>query len=372
MKQILFITFLLLLYSCNSDNIIVEEKKDNPDQISFTRDKTDLAQIKTATIKERPVAEQISCTGRIIAKPQNRAKISLPYAGYVKTINIQEGQFVKKNKVMLTLEHPDFIEAQKLYLQSKSELEMMKKEYERQKTLQNNGAGTGKVYEKAVAEYEQLKIEVQALKLKLNLVNINTDLIEKGTLISSIPVIAPIDGIINELNVSIGQFIQPEEVMMEIIGDKGFQFSLQVFEKDINRVDIGQKVIIDCNMPESLHTSHFGHVTSIGNFVDDMSKTFTVIAEPDEQYPGMRHGIFINSIIHLEEELKPVLPETAIAEDGDKTYVFIATTDTSFIRQYVKTGIGEFGYIIILEPDLKGKNVVVEGANYLKAEMISE
>jgi cobalt-zinc-cadmium efflux system membrane fusion protein len=372
MKQILVFISLLLFISCNEEKEKELSEQSPSDKITFTKQKMDLAGIQTDYIDSVIVSDQITCTGRIKARAQNRASISVPFEGFINKIIVREGQYVNKNSILLYLQHPEYIELQKLYLQNKADLELFEKEYQRQKSLNENGAGTGKVYEQVLTQYEKLKVEIKALELKLELLNINANQISSGNIIKSVPVLSPVDGIINELDVSLGQFIKPEDMLMNIIGNNGFFLELDVFEKDINKIEKDQIVLIDCNMPESNLISHSGYITHIGNMVDDMSKTFKVIAEPSEQYSGMRQGIFLNAKINVSEEKMPALPENSIVNEEDRKFVFIAQSDTTFVKQYVTTGINSNGLVAIVSPNLIGKRIVVEGTNYLKAELESE
>lgn len=373
MKNIVISISLLFLLSCGSDENIYEkgsEKEAN--RISFTTEQLKMAGIQTSEIEYKKMTKHIFCTGRLEVTPQNRANISVPIEGYVKNINVLKGQNVKQNAVLITLQNPVFVEKQKNYLQTKEQHDLLLKEYNRQKVLNENKAGTGKIFEQSIAELNELKIELEASKLELSMINIDANAISADNIKSSIPVLSPINGIINEMNVTIGQYIKPDDMLMEIIGNDDFHIVLDVFEKEINKVNIGQDVIYECNIPESDTNLHIAEIYHIGNYIDDISKTFKVIAKPSKIYPGMRHGIFLTAKIQLSEENYPALTEEAVLSEGDDRYIFLADSDTSFVKQYVKIGIVDQGYISILSPGMKGKKVVVKGSNYLNAELNAE
>lgn len=373
MKNIIISILLLFILSCSSDENIYEKQPDeNNNLVTFTTEQLKLAGIRTSGIEYKKMAENIFCTGRLEVSPQNIGNISAPLDGYVKNINVQKGQYVKKNAVLITLKNPVFVEKQKKYLQTKEQYELLEREYNRQKVLNENKAGTGKLFDKAIAELNEHKIELEALKLELAMINIDVNTISADNIKSSIPVLSPLNGIINELNVTIGQYIKPDDMLMEIIGNDEFQVVLDVFEKEIIKVNIGQDVVYECNIPECDTNLHIAKIYHVGNYIDDISKTFKVIAKPEKIYPGMRHGISLSARIQLSQLNQQALPEEAVLSEGDDKYVFIAASDTSFIKQYVKTAKVVDDYVSIVTPDMKGKKIVIHGANYLKAELSDE
>jgi cobalt-zinc-cadmium efflux system membrane fusion protein len=369
MKYTLFAFILLFLFSCESaeDNKLGEEEIPS-DEISLSYDKVESAGIETGLLSEIPLSEKIYCKGRLTAKPNNRVKYSSPLEGFVKRIFIQNGKFVKKGALLLSLEHPDFIELQKDYLIAESNLKFLEKEYARQKTLFESKAGKRKEYEKISSEYENAKAEYAALKAHLRMLKFNTDKLNSDNIRSSVNLYAPISGNINEINIALGQHVGTEDVLFEIINNNDFFLELNVFERDVQRIHIGQKLSFNFSMSAGIDSMYVAEIVSVGNYIDPLSKTFTVHALPKKQIEGMRHGIFINAEIHMNDEKLLALPDEAIISEGEKSFIFIVEDDTRYIRTEVQTGIRSDDYTQILNPELKDKTIVLKGANYINAE----
>lgn len=367
--SLIIITFSTLI-ACNQK---VQEDSDHnnlaDNQIIFTKEKIKLAEIEIGKLNNQFISKTISCKGRILAKPQNYAKIASVMSGYVKKILVNSGQSVNKGKSLIELQNPEFIEMQKNYLKTKAQHYYIEKEYNRQKELNDKKAGVGKEFEKATATYNEIKAELAAFRINLQMLNINPDNLSADKIYRSFYISAPIHGVINNINVSLGQYIHTEDVLMEIINNKDFFIELEVFERDIHKISIDQLVTYACTIPESQMKEHDAKIISIGNIVDKENKTFKVQAVPQKCDIGMRHGIFLDARIHLNNHKAWTLPEEAVFKEDDDYFIFTVQSDSVFNKQYVKTGIQENGYYEILNKDLLNSKIVIKGGNYIKAEI---
>jgi cobalt-zinc-cadmium efflux system membrane fusion protein len=104
------------------------------------------AGIQLGRLRDGKLSETIKASGEVAVLPQDYAKVSTYIGGIVKTIRVQEGDYVKKGQTVFTLEHPDYIKLQQEYLVTKNNLNFLEKEYERQKELFENKAAVGKVF----------------------------------------------------------------------------------------------------------------------------------------------------------------------------------------------------------------------------------
>src|SRR6056297_3079288 len=324
----------------------VSGKADN-DIIRFTDQQIKFADIQTEQIKKREIADEVACKGTVKASADNKAKVSAPMEGYVKNILVDYNEFVKVNTPLVTLRHSSYIELQKQYLQVKNRLAYMEKEYQRQKTLQESKASAAKEFQKTESEYKNLKAERTALGKQLDLINITPDAIDEDNIINTITVFSPIQGFVNNINVSIGQYITPEKVMIDMLNRENFKINLQVYEKDIHKIQEGQKVLFSCSDPDSKGEVNKAKVISIGQQVNEETKTFNVYAKPITCYRNLRDGLFINANIRTQSDSAWVLPGNAVVQGPDETYVFISTENNTFRKQEIETGKSEQDYIEI-------------------------
>lgn len=373
MKYFLYVFALFMLFSCKNEN---DKENEVPAMLSnrivLSESKKNMAGIETGKLQSKKISEKIYCKGKILAKPQNRVKYSSPVEGFIKRIYIQNGKKVNRGSLLVTLEHPRYISMQKEFLQIKSSLEFLEQEFERQRILFESNAGKKKDFQKTKAEFEQAKAEYSALRLELKMININPDKLSFDNITSTVNLYSPISGNINEVDISIGQYVNHETVLFEIINNNDFYIELDVFERDVHKIMVGQLLTYDCSIPESKDSIHIAEIISVGNYIDPVTKTFKVHAKPMAYQAGMRHGIYINAQIKLSNTSVNVLPDEAVISKGEDNFIFIIESDSVFIKKPVQIGIQVDGFTEILDKDLFDKTIVLKGANYINAESESE
>jgi len=374
MKSIIYISLslLILISSCESSKERKEEKIPDSENIVFSKTKSELAGIESSSVVYQGLSELIYCKGVIEAMPGNRAKISTLIEAYVESIHVHNGERVKKGDILLRLQHPKFIEIQKDYLQAASELEFLEQEYERQKMLKEGEAGTEKIFQKVYSQLQMIKAERQSLKLYLKMLNIDADKLTAQKISSVMSILSPIDGIVNSMDITIGELVESDDVLMVIINNDGFHISLQIFEQDINKIKIGQMLSYKLSNSKSKDKNSRAKIAFIGNKVDDVSNTFEVHAIPIGEIENTYHGMYLNAEIESADSLKQLINEDAVVDYNGFSYVFVIESDTLFIPQKVKTGINERGFVEIKSPDLSNKKIVTTGSNYLIAEIDTE
>ena len=161
---------------------------------------------------------------------------------FVSAIKVIEGDQVNKGKVLAYLSHPNLSKLQTDYVRAYSQLQFLEKENQRQKRLYEEEVGSGKTYQQIQADYQAMKGEVKGYESQLKQLNLNVDKIRKGEIYDNIPVVSPIDGYIEKVLVQIGQYIQPQTGMFQIVNTKHIHADLMVFEKDVHKVKEGQKI----------------------------------------------------------------------------------------------------------------------------------
>ena len=248
---ILFIgTFVLS--SCGGEKI--QEKEENQATIETNVTLTD-AQFKSANIEigkmeKREISTTLKLNGKIDVPPQNMISVSMPLGGFLKTTKLLPGMHIKKGEVIATMEDQQYIQLQQEYLMAKSKLLFSESEYNRQKELNLSKASSDKVYQQSEMEYKTQKITLSALSEKLRLININPESLNDGSLSRSINIYSSIDGFVSKVNVNIGKYVNPSNIIFELINPSDIHLNLKVFEKDLDKLSIGQKLIAYSNQSE--------------------------------------------------------------------------------------------------------------------------
>jgi cobalt-zinc-cadmium efflux system membrane fusion protein len=305
-------------------------------------------------LSEHHFTNGIKTNGFIDVPPSDRAMVSAIMGGYVKISHMLIGEEVKKGQLLLTLENPDFIEIQQNYLALFEQLNYLKSEYTRQKTLFDEKITSEKNYLKAESEYKSTLANYNGLAQKLQLMNLDIAKIKLGKFSSTIPIYSPINGSIASVNTSVGKFVNESDVLLEIINNDHKHIELVIFEKDVLKVKEGQKIIF--NLPENSEETHIGEVHLIGKAIDETNRTVKVHGHLEEEKKSFLVGMFVEAEIVTEEIVKMALPTTAILEEDDLFYVMVLNKQTDSNYQFTKTpvkiGLKDEDWTEILNADI--------------------
>ncbi len=339
-KLFLFITPLLLILGCGqTPNTTGNETEDtSTNEITLTNDQLKNAGIRTENAILQEMPEILRTNGIIDVPPQNMVSISLPLGGYLQTTQLLPGMHVVKNEVIATIENEQFIELQQNYLMAKSRLTMAEKEYYRQKELQDNNAGSEKILQQSESAFLSQKIEVKGLSEKLKLIHLNPDQISEKTISRSIKIYSPIDGFVKHVNVNIGKYVLPSEVLFELVNPEDIHLNLKIFEKDLNKLSIGQQLLaFNNNQPQVKYPCEIILISK--DLKADRSAEVHCHFEKYDK--TLLPGMFMNAEITLRSVKNFTVPSAAILSYDNKQYVFIALSENRFEMKEIKTGNSE-------------------------------
>jgi membrane fusion protein, heavy metal efflux system len=370
MKQvIILIAVISMISACGSQQTTEEKAETKTDEnvVTLTDAQLKNAGIQTGKLEQQSISSILKVNGVIDVPPQNMVSISVPLGGYLKSTKLLPGMHVKKGESIAIIEDQQYIQLQQDYLTAKAKLVFAKQEYERQKELNQSKASSDKVYQQALADYTSLNVLVQSLSEKLKLIGINPATRNAGNISKSVSIPSPISGFVSKVNVNIGKYVNPADVLFEIVNPSDIHLALTIFEKDINKLFIGQKLIAYTNTnPEKKYPCK---IILIGkDFSNDRS--VEVHCHFENYDKSLVPGMYMNAEIEVKSDSVFALPSEAIVNYENKQYVFIAKGNNQFEISEVKTGNSENSYteVSIDEPLLK-ENFVTKGAYTLLMKM---
>lgn len=302
---------------------IPEEEGHDENIVRISEEQDEVLQLKFEHLQKMNLSEFVSASGKLQVPPQNQASISSAIGANVASINVIEGDVVRKGQVLATLTHPDLIQLQVDYQESVNQLEYLKKDYERQEMLLKNNVASGKQFQQVKSEYLSLKAKNKGLEAKLRLLNINPSVVKSGNIINSVPVLATIDGAISKVEVNLGKYIEPQTELFEVLNTDKLHADLKVFESDITKVRTGQEVVFQINNQNG--SSYTAKVTTIGKSFEENPRAVMVHSTVSAKNTGLLPGIFITGKIMTGENEVLALPEAAVVTEGDKSFIFVAS-----------------------------------------------
>jgi cobalt-zinc-cadmium efflux system membrane fusion protein len=352
---------LFLFIGCNNQKEVAENTaKTTENIITLTSAQITNAKVETGKIEQRQISSVIKVNGSIDVPPQNLVSVSVPLGGYLKSTKLLPGMHVKRNEVIAVIEDNQYIELQQDYLTAKAQFGFLESEYNRQKDLNASKASSDKIFEQARSAYQTQKILIKSLQEKLKLIHINPVSLDENNISKSINVYSPIDGFVSKVNVNIGKYITSGEVLFELVNPQDIHLNLKIFEKDLDNVFIGQKVVsYSNNNPKKRYT---GEVILVSKNVGPNGAT-EVHCHFDNYDKSLLPGMYMNAEIEMKNGVSNVLPDEAVVSFEGKEYIFQNNGQNTFEMTPVTTGERESGYVeIVSGGGLSGKQVVTKGA----------
>lgn len=377
--------FVLLFWSCekntpqettptSTENKTVSEEQNHT---SFSDEQIKKLGLELTKSSLKSIPKVIEATGTIHLPPQNRALVGSVLGGKIKQILIHEGDYVKQGQTIAILENPEALKMQQEYLTVSARLTMLESDLERQKSLQTQDATTQKIVQQAQAELDMAKAQKAGLQAQLQLINLYTKSLSASSISSTFSVLAPISGMTHNIVGQLGEFVDANKSIVEILNEDHLHIAISVYEKDIDAIKEGQKVnFIPYNSPTANPVEAI--VYSISNTIDPITKTVGLHAEIKQKLASiLRDGTLGKIMIESEGQDRPSLPKDALIQEGDQFFIFIQKQKTEKGTEFDKLEIevyaqneNEFQFFIkddSIQKSISELLFVSKGAYYLNA-----
>lgn len=370
-----------------------EEKAPAAKEVELNEAQYKASDIVLGTFETKNLSAVINANGYTKLPPQNQADVSVLVGGIVRSIRVIEGEYVKKGQTIATIESLELTKLQEAYLTSKSELEYLSTEYDRQKTLNEENVNSKKALQKAKSDFETEKARNASLKKQLNTLQISGN----GNAVSTMSVTAPISGYITEVNVKIGSNAEPGTPLFSIVDNSKMHVDLLVYEKDLQKVKEGQSVRFILTNQDN--TEITGKIFSVGKAFENETKSVAVHADIINDKQMLIPGMYVNALIDVGKHSVPSLAAEAIVKADGREFIFVLEAPEKehekehdeeeghdhsdgheheegksfhFQRIEVKTGTAQLGYVQVtpLQKIEGNAQIVLKGAYYLQSHLL--
>lgn len=342
MKRFIYSIFILIcsitVVSCGNGKKEISETPTAMDGlVMVTRAQFDQAGMELGTMQDKEFPTIVKAAGVIDVPPENRSVVSATMGGYIKSLPFLIGDAVTKGQVLMSIENPEFVTLQQDYMEVHGQLDYLKSEYDRQKTMLSENITSQKSFLKAESEYKTAQAKYNGLRMQLVMLNISPEKVEAGDVTSSVTIFSPISGSITQVNVTKGSYVAPATPIIEIVDNDHIHIELSVFEKDIMKVKKGQK--IDFKVPEASPDTFVAEVYLVGTSI---GKERTIMVHghlEDDENHNFLTGMFVDASIVTESFLAKALPNESIVNLEDKNYVLALEKEEDGIYYFREMGV---------------------------------
>lgn len=353
------------------------ESENQEEEIDFQNIPLSEKQVKAVDLKmgeaqEREMDAMLHVNGSLVLRAQDMGNVSSLMGGIVKNVYVKEGQMVSRGQVVATIENTDVVTLQREYYTAYKESEMARLELDRQKTLASAGAGIKKTLQMSEKNYKVAQANLLGTGRQLQQMGISTKEVAKGKFTTVFPLRAPISGTVSDMQASLGSYADMQTPLMKIRNNHAVECDLNVFEKDIAKVKVGDKVLVSLTNQPGVNVS--GRVYGMNQYLNKGTKSVAVHVKLDAKRGAkLFEGMYVSGQIATGRQLCMTLPDKAIVSADGKQYVFALNQQHSkggtysFSRHEVTTGVSNNGYteVALCKHLKKGQKIVTDNAFYL-------
>ena len=299
--------------------------------------------VKKPTVKNIPI--EISTVGQLLATQQTQIKNKVP--GYIAKIYFKQGQLVHKGQLLVQLKNQAQLAD---YQKAQSVARIAKINLEKSTTLLKSGGISSFDLQKLKATYHQ---DVAAEKV--------AQITYQQTFIR-----APFAGFVSAKTVSIGDYLQEGDAVVNLVNRKNLQIEYSIPAKDYPMLKLGQVVTVDSSTYPNKH--FVGKLTYIAPSIENNAQSVMVRATIPNPDLLLVPGEFVNLTQTIGYQKDAILiPEIVLRASVSGFYVYIVK-DGKAMEKKVEIGQHIKGMVVITkglsanQPIMyKGEHVVDPG-----------
>jgi membrane fusion protein (multidrug efflux system) len=344
MKQFSLVALLCLAAACKKDEAKQEAAK-AAELIALAPVK-----VQTAPIEVQKMPKYLTLTGSVMADRQS--DVAANVTGRVTATYVERGQPVKAGDVIAIVDSKAAgFQAAAAVAQSQAaqtQVALAKQECDRADTLFSQGAIPK-------SEFDRLKSQCTSQLYTANAAQAQADL--AGKLAGDTIIRAPIEGVVGERFVNVGEFVQTSTKVASVFSISTVRVSISVPEQAVSLIKVGQS--LDVNVTSYPNKSFPATVRFVSPTLRANTRDLIIEAAAKNAEGLLRPGMFATVLLTVGEEDQPTVPVNAIKEDGTVKRLFLAKNGAAY-EVVVRTGVTREGRIAVLEPLSAGQPVIIQ------------
>ena len=260
---------------------------------SLSKDNTDSIQVETEKVSRQMVVHKVNASGKI--KPETEVKISATSSAWIDSITVNEGDFVKKGKHLISLDRKQLLANYNSTSSSVRSAEArVTQELASKKRVEN-------MYEQNLASDQELEAVQASYQIaKSSLEQAKSSLESRKDDLDKARIVAPQNGIVTAVNKEVGEMavggMFQAEVLMIIADLNRMEVIVDVNENDVVSVSLGDTTEIEIDAFQDTifygvvsEIAHMAQTSSMGSAeqVTNFEVKIRIIDVPEGIRPGM-------------------------------------------------------------------------------------
>ena len=359
----------LLLIGCESGSKPADDnaKKNSDTAELFTIPPEQMAHVQVLTVQTTTLARSLRLTGAVAYNSFNTTPVITPVSGPVSRIAVVPGQKVKKGEPMLYVASPDYSQLRTNYLKARDAYALAQKAYARARDLYEHKAIAEQNLEQAQSAETQASGDLASAQAALKVMGVSDpDALVQAPPTFEVPVRAPINGVVVEQDVAVGQLIQPGATQCFMVSDTTNVWVLvNIYQKDLPYVRVGNTVTIQTDTyPEVFH----GRISYVAASLDPNTRTLQARIETNNPGEKLKKDMYVTATVNAGSIADAIaLPDAAVLRDTEnQPFVYAAAASNQFGRRSVTLGQSLNGQTQITSGLKSGDRVIGDGSLFLQ------
>lgn len=332
----------LLFVGCNAQKPDQKAKKDD-DKGKQEKKVEEAVPVEVIALTRGSLESTLNATANLVAEESIMVPSRTSNRAF--EILVEEGDEVKANQVLVRLEN----QAQKTALErTEVQLEKARREFTRTKSLYDQNLISTQEYNNATTTVEDLELTLKDNQRELDYTIIR----------------APISGTITQRLVKLGDQVNPNQNLFEIVDFNSIVARIFVPEKHLPSLKENLKARISSTSINQ--EAYSGKVLRVAPTVDAQTGTIKVTVALDS-LGLLRPGMFVD--VDLILEVRPnalLIPKKALVYDDADMYVFSLKDDMTVVRKQVLPRLTDRLFVEPISGFSDGESIIVAGQAGLK------
>ncbi len=306
--------------------------------VHLSQEQSDRLSIRSATAEARSVTYRMGLPGTVYPAPEFYAEVSAPISGRIVAIQLHEGEAVSRGSLLARLESLELANLVAESLQAEAERTYQERQVERMETLVDRKIRPASTLDKAQADLARADALLTAAHARLHAIGITDDQLaawgessESGLLMD---IRAPIDGVIAEHDIELGQSVTAYQTMMTLIDPRRVLVRGFLAPEEADAVQVGDSVWIRSRAGSVQETEAVIQTINPSLATGNRSVTLNILLDAPDGWPIPGQSVQLDVQATTRGAVIPV-PMEAIEYEGDQATVFVRLDPLTWERRAV-------------------------------------
>lgn len=350
-----------------SDKDSSEEGHAEEGEIQLTSQQMVEQGLKVAVASTGLVEKLTTLPGKLVVNTDQQAQISPNFSGYVEQVNVALGQSVQKGQTLAVLIVPELIDQQANLRMAQVNLDLARKDYQREQQLWSQGISAKQDYQRAENAYRQAQITVQSSQARLNALSASGN--NNGRFLIK----APISGVISKKDIVVGENVQLADQLFVIENLKDLWLEFNLPNTSNIQLQVGQILNFKTNGSDQ---NYQAKVQTLNPEADLQTGRLQVRAKVTTQADVLRPNVLVNVFV-TDAQAKTALrvQKKALQQVEGKPVVFVIESEEKGLvhlkAQPIEVGVSsqDGQWLEVISGLTEGQKYIADGSFLLKSEL---